>query len=73
MDDVGSSFTHLAERAGAFFSGPVVHVLKECEVDGFEVGCSRMNREWDRVSRRPGRTDAARSSNCRSLSGSVVP
>ncbi len=37
MDDVGSAFTHLAERAGAFFSGPVVHVLKECSVDGFEV------------------------------------
>ncbi|QIP37307.1 hypothetical protein G9444_0063 [Rhodococcus erythropolis] len=37
MDDVGSAFTHLTERARAFFSGPVVHVLKECSVEGFEV------------------------------------
>lgn len=37
IDDVGSAFTHLVEWAGTFFSGPVVDVLEQGLVDGFEV------------------------------------
>ena len=46
-------FAHLAERARAFLYGPVVHVLKECSVDGFELVVSNEPRMGSSL-RRPG-------------------